>query len=107
MEDNNIDIKKDDRKADQLLDRMNLCLLVLVVSDSNASLRSNRTMDYAITAVVDLTKQTYEGDIAISGNKLLIANLWRMILQHAMHLAQYVPSHLMRMNFWNKRNETL
>ncbi|CAF2848038.1 unnamed protein product [Rotaria sp. Silwood2] len=61
MGDFNVDIEKDGEKADQLLEWIDSCHLRPVVLDSNTSLRSNRTIDYALTTGVDLTIQTYEG----------------------------------------------
>jgi hypothetical protein len=55
-----IDIERDGRKADRLIDWIDSCSLSPVVPDSNISLRSERTIDYAIAAGIDLTIQTYE-----------------------------------------------
>ena len=71
MGDFNTDIEKDGEKADQLLEWLDQCLLTPVTPDSNTSLRSNRTIDYALTTGVDLTIQTYEG-ITNSDHKPLI-----------------------------------
>jgi hypothetical protein len=48
MGDFNIDIEQDGKKANDLLERMDLCSLGPVVPDSNTSLLSERTIDYAL-----------------------------------------------------------
>ncbi len=62
MGDFNIDIERDGDKADRLLEWMDSCSLGPIVPDSNTSLRSERTIDYAVAAGVDLTIQSYEGE---------------------------------------------
>ncbi|CAF3920953.1 unnamed protein product [Rotaria sp. Silwood1] len=71
MGDFNVDIEKDGEKGDQLLEWIDSCHLRPVVPDSNTSLRSNRTIDYALTTGIDLTIQTYE-EITNSDHKPLI-----------------------------------
>ncbi|CAM4757246.1 unnamed protein product [Rotaria magnacalcarata] len=72
----NIDIEKDGEKADRVLKWMDSCCLGPVVLDFNASLRSDRTVDYAASIGVDLTIQAYEGD-ATSDYKPLLCVLAR------------------------------
>ncbi|CAF3062969.1 unnamed protein product [Rotaria sp. Silwood2] len=67
----NIDIEQDGEKADRLLEWMDSCCLGPVVPDSNTSLRSGRTIDYAVTIGVDLTIQAYEGDTTSDHKPLL------------------------------------
>ncbi|CAF2156233.1 unnamed protein product [Rotaria magnacalcarata] len=50
---------------------MDSCCFGPVVSDSNTSLRSDRTIDYAASIGVDLTIQAYEGH-ATSDHKPLL-----------------------------------
>ncbi|CAF2938761.1 unnamed protein product [Rotaria sp. Silwood2] len=71
MGDFNIDIERDGDKADRLLEWLDSCSLRPVVPDSYTSLRSDRTIDYAVTNGVDLTMQTYEGDISSDHKPLL------------------------------------
>ncbi|CAF4520684.1 unnamed protein product [Rotaria sp. Silwood2] len=71
MGDFNIDIEQDGDQADKLLEWMDSCNLEPVVPDSNTSLRSNRTIDYAITVGVELTMQVYEGDTTSDHKPLL------------------------------------
>ncbi|CAF5224638.1 unnamed protein product, partial [Rotaria magnacalcarata] len=47
------------------------CCLGPVVLDFNASLRSDRTVDYAASIGVDLTIQAYEGDTTSDYKSLL------------------------------------
>jgi hypothetical protein len=61
MGDFNVDLEKDGDKAERLLEWMDSYFLVPTVPDSNTSLRSNRIIDYALSAGVDITVQTYEG----------------------------------------------
>ncbi|CAF4163900.1 unnamed protein product, partial [Rotaria magnacalcarata] len=67
----NIDIEQDGEKADRLLEWMDSCCLEPVVPDSNTSLRSDRTIDYAVTIGVDLTIQAYEGETTSDHKPLL------------------------------------
>ncbi len=62
MGDFNIDLERDGDKADELLEWMDSCSLVPVITESNTSLRSDHTIDYVVAAGVDLTIQAYEGD---------------------------------------------
>ncbi|CAF1512715.1 unnamed protein product [Rotaria magnacalcarata] len=66
-----MDIEQDGEKADRLLKWMDSCCHGPVVPDSNTSLRSDRTIDYAATIGVDLTIQAYEGDTTSDHNPLL------------------------------------
>ena len=61
MGDFNIDLERDGEKAVHLLEWMDACSLGPVIPDANTSLRSERIIDYAVAAGVDLTIQTYEG----------------------------------------------
>jgi hypothetical protein len=61
MGDFNVDLEKDGDKAERLLEWMDSYFLVPTVPDSNTSLRSNRIIDYALSAGVDITVQSYEG----------------------------------------------
>lgn len=70
----NIDLMKDGEKADKLMDWMDTCGLAPIVPDSNTSLRSDRTIDYAATIGIDLSIQTYEGDTS-SDHKPIIGIL--------------------------------
>ena len=74
MGDFNIDLEEDGEKADQLLEWMDACSLGPVVPNTNTSLRSDRTIDYALTAGVDLTIQAQEG-LTTSDHKPLTAIL--------------------------------
>ncbi|CAF4912616.1 unnamed protein product, partial [Rotaria socialis] len=67
----NIYIEQDGEKADRLLEWMDSCCLGPVVPDSNTSLRSDRTIDYAVTIGVDLTIQAYEGETTSDHKPLL------------------------------------
>ena len=71
MGDFNIDLERDGEKADRLLEWMDGCALGPVVPDSNTSLRSERTIDYAVATGVNLTMQTYEGDTTSDHKPLL------------------------------------
>ena len=74
MGDFNVDLESDGEKADRLLEWTDSCSLGPVVPESNTSLRSERTIDYAVAAGVELTMQTYEGYTS-SDHKSLIAIL--------------------------------
>ncbi|CAF3780042.1 unnamed protein product, partial [Rotaria sp. Silwood1] len=67
----NIDVERDYEKADQLLEWIDSYLLKPVIPNSNISLRSNRTIDYAVTTGDDLTMQTREG-VTSSNHKPLL-----------------------------------
>ncbi|CAF4467708.1 unnamed protein product [Rotaria socialis] len=67
----NIDIEQDGEKADTILEWMDSCCIGPVVPDSNTSLRSGRTIDYAASICVDLTIQAYEGDTTSDHKSLL------------------------------------
>ena len=74
MGDFNIDLERDGEKANHLLEWMDAYALGPVIPDANTSLRSERTIDYAVAAGVDLAIQTYEGDTS-SDHKPLFAVL--------------------------------
>ena len=74
MGDFNVDLESNDEKADRLLELTESCSLGPVVPESNTSLRSERTIHYAVAAGVELTMQTYE-DYTSSDHKPLIAIL--------------------------------
>ncbi|CAF4533670.1 unnamed protein product [Rotaria socialis] len=71
MGDFNIDIERDGDKADQLLEWVDSCSLMTIIPGANTSLRSDRTIDYAVTNGMDLTIQTYEGDTSSDHKPLL------------------------------------
>ncbi|CAF2129789.1 unnamed protein product [Rotaria magnacalcarata] len=58
----NIDIMRDGDKADKLLEWMDACSLSAIIPDTNTSLRSERTIDFAATIGIDLSIQAYEGN---------------------------------------------
>ncbi|CAF4447448.1 unnamed protein product, partial [Rotaria magnacalcarata] len=71
MGDFNIDIERDGEEADKLLEWVDSCSLMSVIPDSNTSLRSDRTIGYAVTNGMDLTIQTYESDTSSDHKPLL------------------------------------
>ena len=81
MGDFNIDLERDGEKADHLLEWMHACSLGPVIPDANTSLRSERIIDYAVTAGVDLAIQTYEGETS-SDHKPLFAVLFCDIIEN-------------------------
>ena len=62
MGDFNVDLEKDGDKADSLLEWMDSRALGPCVPDKNTSLRSDRTIDYALAAGIEVTIQTHEGE---------------------------------------------
>ena len=74
MGDFNVDLEKDGDKADSLLGWMDTHSLGPFVPDSNTSLRSDRTIDYALAAGIDVTIQTHEMETT-SDHKPLICVL--------------------------------
>ena len=60
MGDFNVDLEKDGDKADSLLEWMDSRALGPLVPDKNTPLRSDRTIDYALSAGIDVTIQTHE-----------------------------------------------
>jgi hypothetical protein len=74
MGDFNVDLEKDGDKAELLLQWMDGLNLIPTVPDTNTSLRSDRTIDYALSVGVDIAVQAYEGDTT-SDHKPLICNL--------------------------------
>ncbi|CAF0897343.1 unnamed protein product [Rotaria sp. Silwood1] len=58
MGDFNIDLEKDGEKAERLLEWMGSCWFGPPAPDSNTSLRSDCTIDYALAVDVNLTIQT-------------------------------------------------
>ena len=74
MGDFNVDLEKDGDKADSLLEWMDSRALGPCVPDKNTSLRSDRTIDYALAAGIDVTIQTYEGETT-SDHKPLFCTL--------------------------------
>lgn len=68
----NVDLEKDGEKADGLLKWMDECCLGPCLPDSNTSLRSDRTIDYALTTGTNITIQTYEGETSSDHKPLLI-----------------------------------
>ena len=56
----NIDLEQDNEKASKMLDWMDTCGLGPIVPENSTSLRSNRTIDYAMVAGVCFTVQTHE-----------------------------------------------
>ncbi|CAF5008615.1 unnamed protein product, partial [Rotaria sp. Silwood1] len=68
----NIDIEKDGDKAERLLEWMDTCSLGPFVPDSNTSLRSDRTIDYALAAGMNLSIQTSEDDTSSDHKPLLM-----------------------------------
>ncbi|CAF2775914.1 unnamed protein product [Rotaria sp. Silwood2] len=68
----NIDIEKDGEKAERLLEWMDSCCLGPFVPDSNTSLRSDRTIDYALAAGVNISIQTCEDDTCSDHKHLLM-----------------------------------
>ena len=74
MGDFNVDLQKDGDKADSLLEWMDSRALGPFVPDTNTSLRSDRTIDYALAAGIDVTVQTYEGETT-SDHKPLFCTL--------------------------------
>ena len=74
MGDFNIDLERDGEKPYHLLEWMDACPLGPVVPDANTCLRSERIIDYAAAAGVDLTIQTYE-DYTSSDHKPLFSVL--------------------------------
>ena len=75
MGDFNIDLERDGEKANHLFEWMDACSLGPMVPDNNNSFRSERIIDYAAAAGVDLTIQTYEGYTS-SDHKPLFAVLF-------------------------------
>ncbi|CAF3493096.1 unnamed protein product [Rotaria socialis] len=63
MRDFNIDIEQDGDLADNFLEWMDSCNLEPAVLDSNMSLRSSRTIDYAITVGVELSMHSIPQDL--------------------------------------------
>jgi endonuclease/exonuclease/phosphatase (EEP) superfamily protein YafD len=74
MGDSNVDLEKDGDKADSLLEWMDSRALGPYVPDKNTSLRSDRTIDYALAAGIDVTIQTHEGETT-SDHKPLFCTL--------------------------------
>jgi hypothetical protein len=74
MGDFNVDLEKGGDKADSLLEWMDSRALGPYVPDKNTSLRSNRTIDYALAAGIDVTIQTHEGETT-SDHKPLFCTL--------------------------------
>ena len=62
MGDFNIDIERDGDKAEQLLEWMDSCSLGPVIPDTNTSLRSERTIDYALVRGLDILLQAHENE---------------------------------------------
>ena len=71
MGDFNVDLEKDGAKAEPLLEWMDSCSLGPFVPSANTSLRSDRTIDYALAVNVDITVQTYEGGTTSDHKPLL------------------------------------
>jgi hypothetical protein len=74
MGDFNVDLERDGDKADSLLGWMDSHSLGPFVPDSNTSLRSDRTIDYALAVGIDVTIQTHEVETT-SDHKPLICVL--------------------------------
>jgi Reverse transcriptase (RNA-dependent DNA polymerase)/Endonuclease/Exonuclease/phosphatase family len=74
MGDFNIDMETDGDEAEKLLEWMDHCSLGQVAPDSNTSLRSERTIDYALAVGVDLTIQAHD-DETTSDHKPLSCTL--------------------------------
>ena len=70
----NFDLERDGEKADHLLEWMDAYSIGPVIPDANTSVRSERTIDYAVVAGVDLPIKTYEGETS-SNHKPLFAVL--------------------------------
>ncbi|CAF3324358.1 unnamed protein product [Rotaria sp. Silwood2] len=68
----NIDIEKDGEKAERLLEWMDACSLGPIIPDSNTSLRSDRTIDYALATGVNLSIQTCEDDTCSDHKPLVV-----------------------------------
>ena len=56
----NSDIERDSEKAERFIEWLDVCYLDPIIPDSDTSNRSDRTIDYALVAGVDLKIQTYE-----------------------------------------------
>lgn len=67
----NVDLETDGEKASNLLNWMDSCSLGPVLPDSNTSLRSRRTIDYAVATGVDLVLQTSQSDTTSDHKPLL------------------------------------
>jgi hypothetical protein len=71
MGDFNVDIEDDGETAEKLLEWADACSLGLVIPDTNTSLRSDRTIDYAAVSGVDFTIQALEEDTSSDHKPLL------------------------------------
>ena len=60
-----IDLENNREKAERFFEWLDVYSLDPIIPDSNTSLRSDRIMDYALVAGVDLTIQTYEGVLPV------------------------------------------
>lgn len=76
MGDFNVDIEKDGEKADRLLEWVDSHSLGPFIPDTNTSLRSDRTIDYAVAVGLDPTIQAYEGKTC-SDHKPIIGTITR------------------------------
>ena len=66
-----MDMERDGDKTDELLEGMDSCALGPVVRETNTSLRSSMTIDYALTTGVSLEMQTYEEETSREHEPLL------------------------------------
>ena len=69
----NVDLEKDEEKATHLLEFMDSCALAPFIPDTNTSLRSERTIDFALTRGVDISVQAYEGETTSDHKPLFCA----------------------------------
>jgi hypothetical protein len=73
MGDFNVDLEKDEEKTTHLLEFMDSCALASFIPDTNTSLRSERTIDFALTRGVDISVQAYEGETTSDHKHLFCA----------------------------------
>ena len=71
----NVDLEKDKVKSETLLTWAESESLALCLPEGPTSLRSNRTIDYALVAGVRVTLQAHQGDTT-SDHKPLIGVIW-------------------------------
>ena len=71
----NVDLEEDRAKSDQLMTWADDTGVWPVVPDGPTSLRSNRTIDYALVAGLHVTLQTHQGDTT-SDHRPIIGVIW-------------------------------
>ncbi|CAF4662430.1 unnamed protein product [Rotaria socialis] len=70
----NVDMNNDTQSSEALLEWADACSLAPCIPDAAISLRSNRTIDYALSNGVPLSIQTYKGGSS-SDHKPILSTL--------------------------------